>query len=102
MAKDTSSPTTSPTTLDQLVAVSLEYDGKGAPKVTAKGKGHLAQQILDIASSHDIPIKSDAALVELLSQVSLDEEIPEALYEAVVQVLIFAYQLSGKNPLEDR
>lgn len=87
-------------TLDQLVAVSLEYDGGGAPKVTAKGKGHVADQIIALAKAHDIPIKSDADLVALLSQVTLDEEIPEALYEAVVQVLIFAYQLSGKNPLD--
>ncbi|MDX1795225.1 MAG: EscU/YscU/HrcU family type III secretion system export apparatus switch protein [Hydrogenovibrio sp.] len=88
-------------TLDQSLAVSLEYHGEGAPTVTAKGKGHLAEEIIEIAKAHDIPIKSDDQLVALLSQVELDEEIPQALYEAVVQVLIFAYQITGKQPFED-
>lgn len=83
-------------TLDQKVAITLQYDGDSAPKVTAKGSGALAEQIIKIAQEHDIPIKEDHQLVELLSQVELDHEIPELLYEAVVQVLIFAYQLSDK------
>ena len=89
-------------TLDKTVAVSLEYLGEGAPIVTAKGSGHLAEQIIEVAKEHDIPIKSDHELVELLAQVELNEEIPEALYEAVVQVLVFAYQISGKNPLDKK
>lgn len=78
-------------------AVGLKYTGSGAPTVTAKGQGHLAEQIIAIAKEHDIPISEDIALVEMLSQVELDQEIPEVLYEAVVQVLIFAYDLSGKS-----
>lgn len=78
-------------------AVSLNYSGKGAPVVTAKGEGHIAQQIIALAKEHEIPITEDAALVEMLSQVELDQEIPEVLYEAVVQVLIFAYEMSGKS-----
>lgn len=85
-------------TLDKTIAVALEYSGEGAPVVTAKGTGHLARHIIDIAEENSIPIKPDDQLVELLSQVELDEEIPEILYEAVVQVLIFAYQVSGKMP----
>lgn len=85
-------------TLDKSVAVSLEYDGTGAPKVSAKGYGYVADEIIQIAKEHDIPITSDSNLVSLLSQVELDSEIPESLYQAVVQVLIFAYQLSGKQP----
>lgn len=83
-------------TLDQKVAISLQYDGESAPRVTAKGSGALAEQIIKIAEEHQIPIKEDHQLVQLLSQVELDHEIPELLYEAVVQVLIFAYQLSDK------
>lgn len=90
-------PKNPPITLDQKVAVSLQYSGDGAPKVTAKGSGGLAEQILQIAAENDVPIKEDHDLVELLAQVELDHEIPEILYEAVVQVLIFAYQLSGKE-----
>jgi len=78
------------------VAVSLHYEGQGAPTVTAKGAGAIAEQIIATAKAHQIPIQEDEHLVELLSQVALDDEIPETLYQAVVQVLIFAYQLSGK------
>lgn len=91
MDKDDKEP---PVTLDQKVAISLEYDGETAPRVSAKGTGYLAEQIIELAKEHNIPIKEDHQLVALLSQVELDQEIPELLYEAVVQVLIFAYQLS--------
>lgn len=83
-------------TLNQKVAVALEYEGKGAPLVTAKGAGLVAEQILEIAKQHNIPIKEDQQLVELLSQVELNQEIPEVLYEAIAQVLIFAYQINEK------
>lgn len=90
--------TDSPKSLADSFAVSLEYSGENAPVVTAKGSGNIAKQIIDLAEQYDIPIKTDAQLTELLSQVELDSEIPESLYEAVVQVLIFAYQLTGKIP----
>lgn len=88
-------------TLADSFAVSLEYEGSGAPKVTAKGRGHIAEEIIKTAKEHNIPIKSDSDLIGLLTQVELNQEIPEALYEAVAQVLIFAYQISGKSPLQD-
>jgi len=85
-------------TLDKTIAISLEYSSdQSAPKVTAKGSGIIAQQILQIAQEHGIPIKQDSDLTELLSQVEIDDQIPELLYEAVAQVLVFAYQLSGKE-----
>ena len=77
-------------------AVALKYDGKGAPKVTAKGSGHLAEQILKLAQEHQIPIQQETELVALLAQIELEQEIPEALFEAVAQILAFAYQLSQK------
>ncbi|WP_319381586.1 EscU/YscU/HrcU family type III secretion system export apparatus switch protein [Thiomicrorhabdus sp.] len=83
--------------LADKVAVTLAYAGKGAPKVTAKGRGHLAEEILNTAREHQIPIEEDPGLVSLLSQVELDQEIPEELYEAIAQLLIFVYQLSGKK-----
>lgn len=83
--------------LKDTLAVSLEYSGDSAPRVTAKGAGHLAQQIIELARQHNIPITQDTELTELLSQVELNEQVPPALYEAVAQVLVFAYQLSGKS-----
>ncbi len=78
-------------------AVALHYDGKGAPRVTAKGEGEVAQRILAIAREHDIPLHEDADLLQLLSRIDLGEEIPAGLYVAVAEVIAFAYRLSGRS-----
>ena len=79
-------------------AVALRYDGRTAPQVTAKGKGEVADRILEIARAHDVPISADPQLVQLLSAIDLGHEIPSELYVAVAQVLAFAYRLSGNLP----
>jgi len=80
------------------VAVALRYDGVGAPKVTARGEGDLAREILELAREHGIPLQENPVLVELLAQVGLGEEIPRPLYVAVAEVIAFAYLISGKRP----
>ena len=82
------------------IAVALRYDGAGAPQVTAKGKGLVAEQILKLAREHGVPLYEDGALVELLSRLDLGEEIPRSLYVAVAQVIAFAYWVSGKQIAE--
>ncbi|MDX1251038.1 MAG: EscU/YscU/HrcU family type III secretion system export apparatus switch protein [Gammaproteobacteria bacterium] len=86
-------PSPMPTT-----AVALRYDGTGAPRVTAQGRGLVAEQILAQAEEHGIPLYRDTGLAQLLAQVELGEEIPATLYEAVAQVLAFIYRLSGETP----
>jgi flagellar biosynthesis protein len=80
------------------IAVALNYDGTGAPKVTAKGKGLLAERIIKLAEESGIPLRQDAGLVQVLASVPLDREIPRELYVAVAEVIAFAYLLSGKHP----
>lgn len=79
--------------------VALKYDGDedAAPKVIAKGKGPVAQEILAIASEHNIPLQHNAELTALLSQLELGQEIPEALYETVAQILAFIFQLNDQS-----
>jgi len=79
-------------------AVALLYDGKNAPRVTAKGQGELAAQIFALAEKHGVPIESDPELAAILAQVPLGDEIPEALYRAIAEVIAFAYLISGKLP----
>ncbi|GMR08219.1 MAG: EscU/YscU/HrcU family type III secretion system export apparatus switch protein [Gammaproteobacteria bacterium] len=79
-------------------AITLKYDGDSAPRITAKGRGLLAEKILELASANDIPLHEDADLVTLLSQLDLGEEIPRSLYLAVAEVIAFAYKMSGKQP----
>ena len=79
-------------------AVALHYDEVNAPRVTAKGSDELAEQIIELAEEYDIPIHEEPELVKLLSHVELGEQIPEALYIAVAEILAFAYMLKGKIP----
>lgn len=81
---------------DRVVA--LTYDGANTPRVSAKGRGTLADQIIALAEEYDVPIEKDPELAALLSQIPLGDEIPEALYLAVAEVIAFAYLLTGKRP----
>ncbi len=80
------------------VAVALHWDGIGAPRVTAKGRGEIAARIAALALEHDVPISDDPELVEALAQVDLGATIPEALFVAVAEVIAFAYSVSEQLP----
>jgi flagellar biosynthesis protein len=78
------------------LAVALQYDKTGAPRVVAKGKGSLGAKIIEVAKAHDIPIEENEVLAGALSNVELGDEIPAELYKAVAEVLIFVLRLSGR------
>lgn len=81
-------------------AVALRYDKQkdSAPKVTAKGQGIVARKIIDLARENDIPIKDDPDLVEVLSSIEINEEIPPEIYVAVAELLAFVYSINGRRP----
>lgn len=79
-------------------AVALVYKQDDLPRVVAKGKGAIAEKIIAIAKSAEIPIHQDAQLNKALSTLELNQPIPRELFAAVAQVLVFAYSLSGKSP----
>ena len=79
-------------------AVALFYDGDQAPRVSAKGEGQLAREIIAIADAEGVPLCDNAELVELLVTLELGDEIPETLYLAVAHIIAFAYELQGKQP----
>ncbi|MBV9564889.1 MAG: EscU/YscU/HrcU family type III secretion system export apparatus switch protein [Bradyrhizobium sp.] len=81
------------------LAVALHYDRSrkgGAPTVVAKGKGAIGAKIIEVAKAHDVPIEENEVLAGALSNVELGEEIPEELYKAVAEVLVFVMRLSGR------
>jgi flagellar biosynthesis protein len=80
-------------------AVALRYDKQedSAPRVVAKGKGYLADKIIDVAREHDIPLYKDKNLVQVLEALDLETEIPPELYRAVAEVLAFIYRLNNKK-----
>jgi flagellar biosynthesis protein len=80
------------------LAVALQYDKSAVPvpRVVARGRGDVGEAILRLAREHGVPVEENAALAEALSQVELGEDIPEGLYRAVAEVLIFILRASGK------
>lgn len=82
-------------------AVVLKYDRQSAPTLTAKGEDNLAREIMAIAEAFDVPTFQQGDLTELLYQLDLNEEIPEALYVAVAEIISFAYMLAGRTPWDE-
>lgn len=82
-------------------AVALQYEhGKdAAPRVTAKGKGAVADAIVETAQRHGVAVESNALLAEALSRVELDQQIPRELYRAVAEVIGFVLRLSAPAPI---
>ena len=76
-------------------AVAVKYDEKlnNAPKVIVKGKNYLAEKIIELAQEHNIYIRKDSELAELLYNIGVGEEIPEELYSIIAEVLAFVYRI---------
>lgn len=83
--------------MKKAVALRYDQDKEKSPRVIATGKGETAENIIKIAQLHNLPIQEDADLVELLSKVELDKEIPEKLYLAVAEVFRFLYDITRQN-----
>jgi len=84
------------------VAVALTYKQniENAPVVIAKGKGLVAENLIKKAQEHHIPIQEDPSLVSLLSQLDINESIPEELYQAVAEVFAFIYRVDKSHGLK--
>ncbi|WP_417900570.1 EscU/YscU/HrcU family type III secretion system export apparatus switch protein [Bacillus haimaensis] len=88
--------------MERKKAVALKYDKAkhSAPVVSAKGRGIVAENIIQEAVKHNIPVQEDSALIEMLLEIELNESIPEELYEVIAEVLSFVYQLNQKEKAE--
>ena len=81
-----------------LTAVALAYrEGQIAPKVVAKGRGLIAQEIIKRAKEAGIYVHESSELVSLLTQVNLDERIPPQLYVVVAELLAWLYRLDQER-----
>jgi flagellar biosynthesis protein len=83
---------------DAPVAVALEYDQATgqAPTVTAKGRGAVAERILESAREHGVHVEENPVLAEALSQIELEDTIPEELYTAVAAVISYVLSRSRR------
>jgi flagellar biosynthesis protein len=83
---------------EMIVAAAIKYDNQtdAAPKVIAKGRGAIAEKIIELAQKNGVAIKSDPALVQILSKLDIDEQIPVELYKAVAEILAFVYSANNR------
>lgn len=79
-------------------AVALRYQPavQEAPAIVAKGEGAVAEQMLERAAAHGVPVQEDPSLVEVLSKLDLGQEIPADLYRLVAEVMSFIYRMDAK------
>lgn len=76
-------------------AVALKYDMQQdvAPRVIAKGRGHVAEHILATAQKNSIPVYQNKTLVNMLMALEIDREIPPELYKAIAEVMAYVYKM---------
>lgn len=65
-----------------------------APRLVAKGRGKIAEQIIAVAQDNKVPLVEDAGLMQVLEGLDLDTDIPPDLYRAVAEVLVFIYKMN--------
>jgi flagellar biosynthesis protein len=78
------------------IAVALKYakQSDNAPRVIAKGMRTRAEKILEIARQNGVPVMRNVPLAHALNRLEVGDEIPEALYDAVAEVLNYVFELS--------
>ena len=84
------------------VIAALKYTGTGAPQVVAAGRGHVAATILARAREAGVPVHRDPELADALAQLALGQEVPQAMWTAVAEVLAWAYGLQKGVPTPNR
>ncbi|MBQ7704978.1 MAG: EscU/YscU/HrcU family type III secretion system export apparatus switch protein [Selenomonadaceae bacterium] len=89
--------------LAEQKAVALKYDMQTdvAPRVIAKGKGHVAEHILATAQKNSIPVYQNKTLVNMLMALEIDREIPPELYKAIAEVMAYVYKMDKEKGHEN-
>jgi Uncharacterized homolog of the cytoplasmic domain of flagellar protein FhlB len=80
-------------------AAALKYNAMkdAAPRVVGLGRGYVAERMVQEAERNRVQVVQDEALSHVLHQLSVGDEIPEALYQVVAEILVFVYQMDGKS-----
>jgi len=84
-------------------AAALKYDSEknGAPVIVAAGVGEMAGEITETATKSGVPGYDDDSLASLLTQMKLGAEIPEELFQAIVEIYIYFLGFTG-DPEKDQ
>jgi len=81
------------------LSIAIKYTPKkmDAPVIVAKGAGHVAMRIREIAREHNIPLVENPPVARLLHKLDLGATIPEEMFKAVAEILAYVYSLKGKT-----
>ena len=93
---DTKEPQKQPQKKRSALAVHYDKEQDSAPKIVAKGKGSVADKIIELAEKNGIPLYEDPDLIEVLSKLDLGAEIPPELYKLIAEVLVYVYKSNNK------
>lgn len=77
-------------------ALKYDMDRDAAPRVTASGKGFIADRIIGLAKEYGVPLYEDPTLVEMLVKLDLGDAIPVELYQVVAEILSFIYRMERR------
>ena len=80
----------------RAAAISYDPDENDAPVLAAFGEGYVADRIIEIAKESGVPVMPDPGLSSMLSKVSVGDEIPPDMYEAVAKVLAFVSEIDRR------
>ena len=86
----------------RVAALRYDHPGDRAPKLVARGEGHVAERILALAREHGVPVHEDRELVDVLARLDLEEDIPAEVYQVVAEILAFLYRAhlaAGRRPV---
>ena len=81
----------------KAVALECDMEKNRAPKLVAKGKGHVAENILEAAKKGQVPVYQNKSLVNMLMALELDKEIPTELYTTVAEILAYVYRIDKRR-----
>ena len=81
------------------IAVALKYkkNEDEAPKISAKGKGYVADRIIELAKTHGVTVRKDQDLAVMLEKLELDMPIPVEAYVAVAEILSYVYKANASR-----
>lgn len=83
-------------------AVALQYGpGDNAPVIVASGMGYMAEKIVETAADCGVPIYEDNSLSTILTQLQLGQEIPESLYQAIVEIYVYFLHFDPTGNLQN-
>ncbi len=85
----------------KAVALSYDENKKAAPVIVASGMGYLAEKMVEVANANNIPVYEDNSLTTMLTQLDLGSEIPEELYQAIVDIYIYFLNYKTEPLIEE-